>query len=335
MKKTIYDISKELGVAPSTVSKALNGGSGVSEKTRKKIIRYANKVRYIPNASASLLKTKRSYSIGIIYSEELNIGLEHHFFSSVIQSFKDFVEKQGYEITFVIKHVGTTEMSYLEFCRYKNLDGVFIIVAEPSDKDLIELIESDIPSVTTDLLCDGIYSVMTDNIFGGKLAVNKLVEQGHTRIGHIAGPEHSIAGAERIRGFREGLEENGIEVEEDLIMLAEQFSFESGYRATSQFFSLKERPTAIFAGSDEIAMGVIKRLKENGFKVPEDVAVIGFDDNPFCKYFEPPLTTLRQEKHQIGTEAARYLINLIENPDQEADFGELRIKPVFITRDSM
>lgn len=335
MKKTIYDIAKELGVAPSTVSKALNGGTGVSEKTRKKIIRYANKVRYIPNASASLLKTKRSYSIGIIYSENLNIGLEHYFFSSVIQAFKDFVEKHGYEIQFVIKHVGTTEMSYLEFCRYKNLDGVFVIVAEPSDQDLVELIESDFPCVTTDLTSDNIFTVMTDNVFGSKLAVEKLFEKGHTNIGHISGPEDSIAGAERIRGYREGMKACGLEVDEDLIMLADQFSYESGYRTTSKFFSLKDRPTALVVGSDDIAMGVIKRLKENGFKVPEDVAVVGFDDNPFVKYFEPPLTTLRQEKHLIGIEAAKYLIDLIENPEKEADLGELRIKPVFISRESM
>lgn len=335
MKKTIYDIAKEIGVAPSTVSKALNGGSGVSDKTRKKIIRYANKVRYIPNASASLLKTKRSYAIGIIYSEELNIGLEHHFFSSVIQSFKDYVEKHGYEITFVIKHVGTTEMSYLEFCRYKNLDGVLIIVADTSDEDLIELIDSDMPCVTTDIVADNVFTVMTDNVYGSKVAIEKLVEQGHTRIGHIAGPVSSIAGAERIIGYREGLKEAGLPVEEDLIMLADQYSVEAGYRATSQFFSLKERPTAIYAGSDDIAMGVIKRLKENGFKVPGDVAIVGFDDNPFVKYFEPPLTTLRQEKNQLGMEAGKYLINRIENPDQEVDYGELRIKPVFITRESM
>lgn len=334
MKKTIYDIAKELGVAPSTVSKALNGGTGVSEKTRKKIIRYANKVRYIPNASASLLKTKRSYSIGIIYSEDMNIGLEHYFFSSVIQSFKDYVEKQGYEIQFVVKHVGKTEMTYLEFCRYKNLDGVFVVVADRSDEDLQELLDSDMPSVTTDLISDKVYSVMTDNIFGAKLAVEKLHELGHTKIAHLAGPEDSIAGAERIEGYRAGMKEAGLDYTEDYIMLAKQFSFEDGYRSTSQFFALKDRPTAIFAGSDDIAMGLIKRLKENGFKVPEDVAVVGFDDHPFVKYFEPPLTTLRQEKYQLGMEAAKHLINIIESDVKDKTFGELRIKPVFVQRES-
>ena len=333
MKKTIYDIAKELGVAPSTVSKALNGGTGVSEKTRKKIIRYANKVRYIPNASASLLKTKRSYSIGIIFSEELNIGLEHYFFSSVIQSFKDHVEKEGYEIQFVIKHVGKTEMTYLEFCRYKNLDGVFIIVADSTDKDLDELINSDIPCVTTDMINDNVYTVMTDNVFGGKLAVQKLYDLGHRRIGHIAGPVHSIAGKERIEGFKLGMKEVGLECTDDLIMYADQFSFVDGYRAVTQFFTLKERPTALFVGSDDIAMGVIKRLRENGFKVPEDVAVIGFDDHPFVKYFEPAISTLKQEKHLLGIEAAKYLIDCIEK-GEVTDTTELRIKPVYISRES-
>lgn len=333
MRKTIYDIAKELSVAPSTVSKALNGGTGVSEKTRKKIIRYANKVRYIPNASASLLKTKRSYSIGIIFSEELNIGLEHYFFSSVIQSFKNHVEKEGYEIQFVIKHVGKTEMSYLEFCRYKNLDGVFIIVADDTDEDLKELIESDMPCVTTDLVNENVYTVMTDNVYGSKLAVKKLYELGHRKIAHISGPDHSIAGKERIQGYIEGMKEVGLEVTEDMIMRAPQFSYTDGYRTVSKFFTLKDRPTAIYVGSDDIAMGVIKRLRENGFKVPEDVAVIGFDDHPFVKYFEPSISTLKQEKHQLGLEAAKYLINCIET-GEVSDKGELRIKPVYISRES-
>ncbi len=335
MKKTIYDIAKELNVAPSTVSKSLNGVKGVSEKTRKRIIRYANKVRYIPSASASQLKTKRSFSIGIIYSENLNIGLEHHFFSSVIQAFKDYVETRGYEITFVIRNLGQTEMTYLEFCRYKQIDGVFIVVSEPSNEELEELIESDIPCVTTDLVSDRIYTVMTDNIYGASLAVQKLYERGHRRIAHIAGPEQSIAGYERIMGYRKGLRAVGLSEDEDLIWVSEYFTFEAGYRTAGKVLQMDKPPTGIFVGSDDIAFGVMRRLIENGIDIPGDIAIIGFDDIPFAKYYQPPLATMKQNKKKIGVEAAKYLLASIENQEKNPDFGELRIKPQFIARSSI
>jgi len=334
--KTIYDIAKDLKVAPSTVSKALNGGPGVSEKTRKKIVRYANKVRYIPNANASRLKTKRSYSIGIIYSESLNIGLEHHFFSRVIQSFKDSVEKSGYEITFVIKNLGNIEMTFLEFCRHKQLDGVFIVVAEPSDPDLIELIASGIPCVTTDMIDDNVFTVMSDNLHGSKVAVQKLFEAGHRRIGHVSGPVDSIAGVERLVGYREGLKEVGLEGNEDYIYIAKEFNFEAGYFAVANMLNLPEteRPTALYICSDDIALGVLKRLKENGYKIPRDIALIGFDDIPFACHFEPPLSTMRQDTQLLGESTATYLINKIEGKDMD-DSKELRIKPIYIQRESV
>lgn len=332
---TIYDIAKALGVAPSTVSKALNGGTGVSQKTRNRIVRYANKVRYIPNANASRLKTKRSYSIGIIYSENLNIGLEHHFFSSVIQAFKDYVETKGYEITFVIKNLGNTEMTFLEFCHHKQLDGVFIVVAEHSDKQLQDLLNSDIPSVTTDLVEDNVFTVMTDNVYGSKIAVRYLYEAGHRKIAHVSGPINSYAGVERLIGYRQGMNEVGLEDKEELIFVSEGFTFEDGYRIARQILESDEIPTAVYTASDDIAMGAIKRFRENGYNIPQDIAVIGFDDGPFAKYFDPPLSTLRQDRQAIGEEAAKYLLRQIEEGvDSSTKSGELRIRPTLIKRES-
>jgi len=330
---TIYDLAKALKVAPSTVSKALNGGAGVSEKTRKRIIRYANKVRYIPNANASRLKTKRSYSIGIIYSENLNIGLEHQFFSSIIQSFKDAVEKKGYEITFVIKNLGNVEMSFLEFYRHKQLDGVFVVVAEQSDKDLMELIHSDVPCVTTDLINDDVFTVMSDNVYGAKLAVQKLYEKGHRKIGHVTGPLDSIAGVERLIGYRQGLASVGLEENEEYIFSTNEFTFEAGYRSIQPMFHLENPPTALFVGSDDIAIGVMKRLAENGLQIPEDVSIIGFDDVPFARFVQPALSTMKQDKLKIGEELAKNLLDQIEN-NLTNEYTELRIKPVYIERDS-
>ncbi len=331
--RTIYDIAKELKVAPSTVSKALNGGSGVSEKMRKRIVEYAKEVRYFPNSIAAKLKAKKSYSIGIIYSEELNVGLEHNFFSSIIQNFKNYVESKGYEITFVINNLGNQEMSYLEFCIKKSLEGVFIVSCNLKDKYLEELINSHIHCVTTDLYQDSICTVISDNIDGSKQAVDYFVSKGHKRIAHITGPIDSLSGIERIEGFIKAMRDNNLSVEDEFIIESKSFSFEEGYAAAKKFLEKDNFPNAAFCASDLIAMGFIKCLRDNGLNVPSDVSVIGFDDISFSKYFEPSLSTLKQDKAALGEIAAKKLLDLIdENSEDNTRITKVPVE--FVKRDS-
>ena len=143
---TIYDIAKRAGCASSTVSKALNNSNQVSKKRKEEILALAKEMGYVPNSNARLLKTKNSWSIGILFSEDLNIGLEHHFFSGVLQEFKTYVEALGYEVTFVSKKVGAQSLTYLEWCKYKNIDGVLILTVDVDDVNLKELTESGHPN---------------------------------------------------------------------------------------------------------------------------------------------------------------------------------------------
>ncbi len=317
MKKTIYDVANALGVAPSTVSKALNNAPGVSAKMRRKVQKYASEIRYFPNATASKLKTKKSYAIGIVFSEQLNIGLEHNFFSRILQAFKTYVEKEGYEISFVISNYAKQDITYLEFCVQKNISGVLILACLPDDPHITELINSSVHCVSTDTYSDNLFTVMSDNRTGAALAVRFFVERGHTRVAYISGPKEAIACREREEGYRNELISQGLQVDENLIIESKEFSFEHGHEAAYRFMELDSYPSAVFVASDEIAMGFTKCLRSNGLRIPQDVQIIGFDDIPFVQYFEPSLSTLRQNTTELGVSAAKKLIDLMDAATEE------------------
>jgi len=309
------------------------GGPGISEKMRKKIQAYANEVRYFPNANASKLKTKKSYAIGIIYSEDLNIGLEHNFFSSILQSFKSYVESKGYEITFVINNLGNRALSYLDFCMQKNIDGVFIVTSIPSDPFLHELIDADISCVSTDIYYDNLFTIISDNIDGAKKAVEYFYQTGHRNIGFIAGSHYSLAARERKQGYLDQMHKLHLEVKDEYIITSEYYSFEHGYQAGQTFLTLKTHPSAVFVVSDIMAMGFIKALKDGGLNVPEDVSVIGFDDLPFARHFEPSLSTIHQDTVVLGEKAAVKLLELMNDKTDERT-GIVKVPVKLIVRNS-
>jgi LacI family transcriptional regulator len=332
---TIYDIAKKAGCSSSTVSKALNNSTTISVKRREAILAIAKEMGYVPNSNARQLATKHSWSIGILFSEDLNIGLEHHFFSGVLQAFKTYVEDLGYEVTFVSKKVGTQALSYLEWCKYKNVDGVFIVTVDSEDVNLKELTKGEIPIVTVDNGVLNVPTIISDNYQGTRMALDYLRMKGAKKVAHIAGPLRSFAAQERLKGYREVLEHSGIEINEKLIIEANNYDFNSGKNALVQLIRQSgEVPDAIYAASDDIALGAIKALKELGYSVPEDVCVIGFDNIELTKYTSPTLTTVSQDKVTIGREAAKHLISLI-NKEIDSVPGIVKRVPVeLIIRES-
>jgi len=332
---TIYDIAKKAGCSSSTVSKALNNSTTISAKRREEIIAISKAMGYVPNSNARQLATKNSWSIGILFSEDLNIGLEHHFFSGVLQAFKTYVENLGYEVTFVSKKVGNQALSYLEWCKYKNVDGVFIVTVDVDDVNLEELTKSGIPIVTVDNGLIHVPTIISDNFQGTRMVLDYLRSRGAKKIAHIAGPMRSFAAQERLKGYKEVLEKAGVKIDEKLIVEAHNFDYNSGKNALVQLLNQSgEVPDAIYAASDNIALGAIKALKELGYKVPEDVCVVGFDNIELTKYTSPSLTTISQNKVRIGREAAKHLISLI-NKEIESIPGIVKRVPVeLIIRES-
>ncbi|MGE4319863.1 MAG: LacI family DNA-binding transcriptional regulator [Acholeplasmataceae bacterium] len=325
-KRTIYTIAKELNLSPGTISKILNQTGNVSEQTRERVLKYIKEVGYVPATSARMLKSKRTYSVGIVFTEESDVGLEHSFFSSILQHFKNFVEKEGYELSFIVKKLGQHELSYYDWVKNKKVDGVYIVVGNYDDQGLYELINSSIPCISTDMLVPGLHTVISDNEQGVKIVLDYIKDElKKEKVAFISGPTSSKAFLERSHIFEEYAKTLGLH-QVSPVIYAESFGFTSGYNAAKELLNRKALPEVIFVSSDDIALGVMKYIKDAGYDIPNDIKVIGFDDIAFAKHFTPSLTTVQQDRKLLGETAGKLLIDLIEHP--EVKFNEVVKLPV-------
>ncbi|SKA77552.1 transcriptional regulator, LacI family [Caloramator quimbayensis] len=309
---TIYDISKATGFSPTTVSKALNDYSDVSEKTKQIILKKASEMGYIPNSHARILITKKSWTIGILFDEKLNIGMKHPYFNAIIESFKENVESRGYDLLFISKDLGGNRTTYLDHCIIRGIDGVIIITSHPNNEQIIELINSDFPCVLIDNECNRKSSIHSDDVRGCYLAVEYLYSLGHRKIAHIYGSKDTFAGNVRLNEFINSLKKFNLPKIDEYLVDGGYFSFDGGYNAMKKLLELEDLPTAVFTAGDFMAVGAISAIKEKGLRVPEDISIIGYDDLDICKYVTPRLTTIKQNTDLIGKNAADILINEID-----------------------
>ena len=184
---TIYEIAKIAGVSPTTVSKVINNYPDVSDKTRAKIKKILEEENFLPNSQAQFLSTKKTWTLGIVYFEDLGVGLNHPFFSGVIEAFKRQSDKYGYSLLFGSKNDRLKNDTFLEYFKYRCVDGIAIICTDPNDKETLELIESDFPIVVIDMFNKNTSTVTSDNVQGCSLALNYLYKLGHRKIAHIQG----------------------------------------------------------------------------------------------------------------------------------------------------
>lgn len=317
-RNTIYEIAQKLNLSPGTISKVINNTGSVSDKTRKKVLNYIKEVGYVPSASARMLKSKKTYMIGVIFSEELNIGLEHSFFSSILQHFKNYAEDRGYELSFIVRKLGKNKMSYYEWCLNKRVDGVYIVVGNYEDQEILEVINSNIPTVSNDFIMENLHTVISDNEQGVKLVLDYIEKKLKLKkVAMVSGPLSSKAFKERSEVFEKNYKNYNL-IKTDAIY-ADGFGFTSGYNSVLKLIENNTLPEIIFCCSDDLALGVLKALKDKDIKVPEDIQVIGYDDIAMAKHFTPPLTTIRQDRVKLGQKAAKYLIDKIENKDNSQD----------------
>ncbi|MDM5318122.1 LacI family DNA-binding transcriptional regulator [Fictibacillus sp. b24] len=308
---TIYDIAKKTGFSTTTVSKALNNYSDVSEKTKKKILQAVEDMGYLPNAHAQSLSTKKSWTIGVMFSEANEVGMKHPFFSAIIESFRKQAEREGYDLIFASRNLRNRDISYLEHFSYRAVDGIVVICSDPQDPQVQEMINSAIPIVVIDMNNQNCSLVFSDNIEGGKLAVNYLNSLGHTKIAHISGDPSTDAGTERIKGYKKAMSDLKLPILEGYLINGGLFSIEEGRAAMEKLLSLKDMPTAVFVAGDHMAIGAIEAIKEKGLRVPEDISIVGYDDIEMAAYITPKLTTIKQDTDLIGFQAAKLLMEQI------------------------
>ncbi len=314
---TIHELSERCGVSISTVSKALNGYSDISTKTRNMIIKAANEMGYFPNSGARSQKLKKTYTIGILFHTMSNLGLKNDYFAYIMEAFRKEAAGEGYDITFLQDSVGTRKMTYLEHCRYRHFDGVCIICADYESEDVINLINSDIPVVTIDYAFQKAYSIISDNYGGMKQLTNFILRQGHTKIGLISGV-NSLVTRNRIDGFIDVMDENKIKVPKEYLRSSNYRNALMAEEQAIKLLQLPDHPTCIIAPDDMAAMGVVSAIRKCGLQVVKDISIAGYDCIDAQQYVGVRLTTIKQEREKIGMEAARKLIQMIENGNKVA-----------------
>ncbi|MCM1156555.1 MAG: LacI family transcriptional regulator [Roseburia sp.] len=311
---SLKDISTECGVSIATVSKALNDHSDIGTETKERIKQTAKAMGYLPNAAAKALKTHRTYNIGVLFVDDDQSGLTHDYFAYVLDSLKRTVEAKGYDITFINGcKTRANKLSYLEHCRYRGFDGVVIACIDFSAREVLELVQSDIPTVTIDHIFDNVCAIMSDNVKGIRDLIYYIYEKGHRRIAYIHGIESSVAKS-RLASFYKTLAELKIDVPDEYVSEAPYRDTKAAYVETMRILDLKERPTCILFPDDFACFGGIRAITERGLRIPEDISVAGYDGIQVARHIEPQLTTLKQDTKQLGQKAAEKLIALIEHP---------------------
>ncbi|MCR5415500.1 MAG: LacI family transcriptional regulator [Pseudobutyrivibrio sp.] len=311
---SLKDIASQCNVSIATVSKALNDHSDIGAETKDRIRAVAKEMGYVPNAAARSMKTNHTHNIGVLFVDEAESGLRHDFFANVLDSFKRNVEKEGYDITFISNDRSRPgRSSYLEHARYRHFDGVIIACVQFNDPEVIELVQSNIPVVTIDHIYNDTTTIISDNVDGISQLVDFAIKRGHKKIAYIHGADSSVTKS-RLVTFNKKMEEHGLKVPDEYIVETPYRDMHGAYEKTLELLELEDIPTCIFYPDDYASYGGVRAIKEKGLRVPEDVSVIGFDGIRVARHLRPRLTTYRQDTEELGAQAAKNLIDLIERP---------------------
>jgi LacI family transcriptional regulator len=337
MKKnpaTLADIANLLNISVSTVSRALHDHPAIHPDTKKQVIKLANELNYQPNLLALNLLARKTNTIGVIVPE-----ITSYFFSSVINGIQDLVNDVGYHLM-----ISQTEESFekeqhiMEAMTKVRVDGFLISpTSETNDaRHLNKLITSGIPVVLFDRDCAGFNGdkVLVDDYDGAFQAVEYLIKTGCKRIVHITGPSELSISQHRLNGYLDALAKHDIPRDEQLILSVGGFTPEHGVEAGKKIIAKPELPDAIFAINDGVAIGAMYIIKEAGIKIPSQISVVGFDDEPHSSYFIPPLTSVWQPVYDMGMLSARILLNKLKNNQNNQTSRLESLKPELIIRAS-
>lgn len=305
---TIYDLAKELNYSPSTISRALNNHKSISKKTIKEIQKTAKKLGYRPNSIAASLRNNKSRTIGIMIAR-----INRPFVSSLISGIEEVAREAGYNV--VISQSSDNYLNEINNARalYESRIGGLIVSLgmETVNTDHFKLFtEKNIPLVFVDRVPEEFnsYKVVIDNYSAGFKATQHLIDQGCKRIAHFAGAQHMNVYHLRKKGYLDALKQNGLIRDEDLILDLNTMSFEEGKIATEKLLDMDNPPDGLFSSNDTAAVSAILCAKERGIKIPEDLAIIGFNDDPMASIVEPALSTVSHPSMQMGRISAQKIL---------------------------
>lgn len=331
-KITIYDIAKVLNVTAATVSRALNNNKNISEATKKLVLETAEKMNYEPNKLALALKSGKSNNIGVIVPR-----INTNFFSSVIRGIEDELNPSGYHIIICQSHNDETkEIANIESLINSQVDAIFLSTSSKNTNQFEKILKKNIPLIFFDRkkTMDGVSSVTIDDFAGGYMATKHLIDQGCRKIAHLASGDFEIEiFRDRHEGYKAALKDHGIDYRDDYVLRTNS-KIEEGKIAVAQLFDLEEKPDAIFSSSDFVALGVIQELKARNIKIPKEVAVIGFANEPFTDYEELSMSSIDQFPEEMGNMTAKVFLEQVNSSNNVKIDKKVIMEPKLIIRKS-
>jgi LacI family transcriptional regulator len=333
---TSQDVAKRAGVSRTTVSLVLNNkhqSSQISDKTVQKVLRSAHELGYVPNAAAQALVRKKSGVIGLVLTrahQQINSDL---YLNQVVNGLMDVCHDTNFRVLLDVIEDEDEILTIQRIIQGRQVDGIIFFGPRNNDKTLSLLSKTNFPTVLMGALPDSnFYSVDVDNLAAAQMATEHLIQLGHQRIGCItnATPSYTAA-ADRLQGYKMALSKHKLLADDRLVRFGD-FDPQSGYRAMRGLLSVNPRPTGVFVASDVVAFGAISAITEAGLRIPEDIAVVGFDDVPLSAYITPHLTSVHLPIYDLAVEAGLMTIQLIngESPEKQ----NLRLNTHLVVRDS-
>ena len=323
MPVSIKDIAKEAGVSPSTVSRALSDHPRISPETKERIRHLATEMGYSPSVVARSLVTKRTCTVGLAVA-----WVSDPFLAQLVRGAEDTAMQHGYTI-FLSSFYDEPrrEREVLAAFHERRVDGIIVKSSSLVVDNRSLLANFGLPLVLINCP-EHTYSVSTDNLHGGRLATEYLLDLGHSRIGYIAAEQGARTNLDRLEAYKTALEERGIGFDPDLVVCGDGYP-QGGRRAMQKLLALPSPPTAVFCYNDLTAIGAAMAVREAGLQVPDDISLVGFDDIELASYFHPPLTTVRQPAYELGRQAMEMVLNLMADGCDEASVvlkGELVVR---------
>ncbi|MGQ8337867.1 LacI family DNA-binding transcriptional regulator [Sunxiuqinia sp. A32] len=336
MKKTsitIHDLAKELNISASTVSRALKDNPRISKATKEKIKALALKHGYQPNTIASNLRTQKTNTIGIVVPL-----INRHFFSTFISGVEDVAFEAGYNVIISqSKDLLDKESRVIHSLFSSRVDGLIASLSMQTNQfDHFNLFANkNIPMVFFDRVAPDFpaHKILVDDFNCGVLATRHLIDQGCKRIAHLAGPTSLNTYRDRMNGYLEALKNNNLPIVDELIIY-NQLTRVDGLTAIKQLLALENPPDAVFCGNDTSALSMIMYLKEKGIRVPEDICIVGFSNEPFSEVVTPSISTIKQPAYEMGVKAAELTIGEIERKKPSHIYQEIKMPIELIIRES-
>jgi len=305
MVATIFDVARHAGVSIGTVSRVTNNRDRVHPETRERVLCAIRELNYRPNPVARGLAGQQTNTLGLVIPQ-----VNDPFYFQIVRGVEDAASDAGYNLLIASQPQQPGEHTYLSFFHRGHVDAMVLVAIDVRADEVQAITERGLPIILVQQdVGANIPSLLVDNYYGARAMTEHLLEHGYRRLGYIAGTDYTPDNRERLRGVRDALVDHGLALPADHIARG-NYLRDSGFRAMQELLALDPTPEAIFAANDQMAADAIMAAQAAGLSVPDDIAVVGFDDGPVASYTNPPLTTVSQPVYELGWQAARLALDI-------------------------